>query len=413
MIKFLFKILIISMVIAACGKNPPNAPRREVSNPLTDGPPSAGTPIDRPSIETERSISDVPGSDVQSDPIDPAMADTNPSVINGFSSSEKVDLSGGDGGVTKSERDTSAWAYSNQTQINVGVIGDSISQGTFAETTLGEPFPRRYAQFYDQHIHLLAWIKFAPSLDARTTLGHVMGQVFKDFWLPHSYVGNERWGILPQLQELYPWAEIKIHSQALMASTSYSIESQLNQLLSKNIAYDYFLIAIGSNDVCSSDVISPELYGEKLRMALSKIRSHSAAPILLVQVSPIHKITKVFDEKGQNILDKPIDYSQFHQHLGLSNLVAKFGLMPPNCREHIRIECPRALASPNELEATVAKFNQQLATVAASFDRSHIVRFDPNIEITHQDLAADCFHPNARLQQKFFQSIDLRSLIMQ
>lgn len=412
------KKLLFLILVAACGKRPKPSPQGESSPRARVASPSA-TAYDQPDepiaddLSTTTTANDLaPASHNQKQPDDSIPGDLSPNtpVIDleqAYPNQEQsVDII-----LNQAAEASSQWPSRNQTHINVAVIGDSISQGSFAETTLGEPFPMRYAQFYDQHLHLLAWIKFAPSLDARTTLGHTMGQVFKDFWQPQSYVGNAQWGIVPQLKALYPQAEITVHSQALMASTAYSIESQLSDLLRKKIAYDYYLIGIGSNDVCSSDVITPELFGEKIQSALSKIRAFSTAPILLVQVSPIHKISALKDAHGQNILDKPIDYSQFYQHFGLSNFVAKIGLMPTNCREHIRIECPRALTSASDLEATVAKFNQQLFEAASSFAQVQVVSFDPNIEIEPQDLAADCFHPNSRLQKKFFSAINLEALL--
>lgn len=404
-------IVIKICILVACGKPSSRTPHREVQNPPIVALPSATAPVDTTVDTPDPSATDLTVEAAPAEPITEPMTDAPRSDSGVVSDPDQVDPASVDV-FAKSDPATYAWPFIKQSQINVAVIGDSISQGSFAETTLGEPFPLRYAQFYDQNVPLLAWIKFAPSLDARTTLGHAMGRVFKDFWSPYSYVGNDSWGVIPQLQELFPSAEIKIHSQALMASTSYSIESQLNQLLSKQIAYDYFLIAIGSNDVCSSDVISPEIYGEKIRTALRRIRAQSAAPVLLLQILPIHKIMQLTDDRGLSILDKQIDYSKFHQHHGLSNLVAKFGLMPANCREHMRLECPLAVDSSDHLEGTVARFNQQLTHIAASFEQSRIIAFDPDIEIKPQDLAADCFHPNARLQKKFFESIDLRSLLL-
>lgn len=412
MFKIITYILLI-LNIAGCGKYPHDSDQREVSTPFRDVAPSEPHAVIGQQSNTHTSTDSNPEHEsIHAHPI--GTSPTNPEPTN-RESNTTLDIAIGVGSETfaKPSQEISAWPSERQNQINVAIIGDSISQGSFAETSLGEPFPLRYAQFYDKHLHLLAWLKFAPSIDARTTLGHIMGRVFKDVWLPHSFVGNKEWGILPQMQQLYPWANIEIHSQALMASTSFSIESQLTQLLDKKITYDYFLIAIGANDVCSSDVIKPENFGDRVRNAITKIRAQSNVPILLVQVSPIHKLTEVTDANGQKILDKPIDYSHFHQHAGLSNLVAKLGLMPHTCREHIRLECPRALAPRHELEETVDKFNEELRQVAASAGRTHLVSFDPNIEIEPRDLAADCFHPNSRLQKKFFSRINLEYLLNQ
>lgn len=293
-----------------------------------------------------------------------------------------------------------------QSDIHVGVIGDSMAQGSFAETTLGHPFPKHYAKFYDRHLHHLAQLKFAPSLAIRSRLGRLMGKVFEDFWYSYSFIANPVWGLSAKFQQHFPSAQIHIHSRALMAATSGVVQEQVQALFAKDIAYDYFFFAIGANDVCSADKISPESFGKNLTTAFDQIRSRSTAPIYVLEVSPLHKVMAATDTQGQSILDRPIDYSEFYRHFGPSALVARVGLLPRNCREHIQIECPYGI-NAQSLEATVAQYNAQLITSAQRFPDIHVVQLDQNTQIQDRDLAADCFHPNVEGQKKFFETIEL------
>ena len=294
----------------------------------------------------------------------------------------------------------------DQTEIHVGVVGDSISQGSFGETNLGAPFPKNYARFYDRHLHLLAQLKFAPSTSVRMQIGQIMGKAYRDFWYSHSFVANREWGLYAKFQQLHPRAQIRVHSEALMAATSASVRYQIQALLDTGTNLDYFFFEIGTNDVCSSEYVSLRQFRANLVEAFREIRSQSTAPIIVLEVSPLHKVAAATDENGDPILDRMIDYREFRQHFGLSSLVARLGLMPRDCREHIKLECPAGIDMIN-LKNVIDDFNAELVAATEMFSNIRIVRFDPRIEIKPQDLAVDCFHPNLAGQRKFFEGIDL------
>ena len=293
-----------------------------------------------------------------------------------------------------------AHGNSGQDHYQVAIIGDSLTQGTFSEAALGEPVPGHYGSFFEGNLLLMAKLSFQNTLQNRTLGGQVMGDYFRETWLPNSYATNEEWGLKPHLEQQLDMP-VNIDTHAVMGATGASIQTQLDKLFASQKKYDLFIFFLGANDYCSLAEITMESFTEALKNGLSRVKARfPQSRILVVDLPPIHKMDAAKHANGESVDHTPIDYSELLQGGGLASSIAGLGLLPQTCKAYKQSECPYLDLDPDQ-ENTVKRFNEKVRTAASEFTNIEHLSIPNDLEISAEDLAFDCFHPSIRMQQRF------------
>ncbi|MBI4925613.1 MAG: SGNH/GDSL hydrolase family protein [Bdellovibrio sp.] len=272
-----------------------------------------------------------------------------------------------------------------QNKVLMGVLGDSISAATFANTSVSTAkalslFVSPYEPMFDPSIFLY---------ENKETYSWATGNKIQSHYL-----------YLKDYLEKHEQAELAFINVAIPGAEIYQLKRQTEILLSrlKYENYDYLkyvTLMIGANTACSVEKVRELPLEDIVRdlkenfKLLAQVNQYERIKIL---VSSIPKIP----ELGRKSIMDTKTWSGFTCHLFRDQILHSCNelVLWKNKKEYL--EKLKVVRTLNELIQNVIKDAQQSFP---SLDIYYSPQFF-NTTVLPEDLAADCFHPNASAQEK-------------
>ena len=281
----------------------------------------------------------------------------------------------------------------HQKKGNLGIIGDSLSSGTFVEYRRGEI--RRLES------DLRRYFESLPLTEKEKIIRELRASNFESVDktpLQNSFLAAQNpTGIAARVASFDSnFSVLKINSAAIPGSKMINGLDQAQTLLNTISQYHYIFIMLGGNDVCSNTSI--EEFKSNLERTLEYVLSQSDSKILLAYIPPVHLLASILPGFENAIIkNKPffefiISYDQIRTQL-----------------------CSNINSGYQNLEQKVNIFNQIIKETITFFNSSRIIPIPGTAtlgitESSHcqiQDLlAVDDFHLNILGQEMIANAVE-------
>lgn len=266
-------------------------------------------------------------------------------------------------------------------------LGDSISAGTLADTTLRGPDEKYSPEILDAEIQEL---KTKLLYENKKTLAWPSGNKIESHWV--------------RLAQTFPKDSFVIENLAVPGAKAQDLYKQLDELFSlihRKIYGEiaYITLLIGSNDACSSesDEGTPNLQFkfalDSVFLNLAKIRQSQKIRILVSSIPRIPDLGMPAVQNSRTIAG--ISCKSLRSFVNLCPSLVQWKT-PSEYSEKLQLVIEKNLLIQEAVEKANREFkNLDIVFTSRAFEE----------KITPDLVAADCFHPNQKGQEAFAQKL--------
>lgn len=294
----------------------------------------------------------------------------------------------------------------DQDPLFIALFGDSVSLGTMADATLGNPGPRYYADFIGSltagtvYDYIAKQINRQPTEDEQHELiQKLFGNMARKYLSP--YLGSQDYS-LPVLIEEKTGLTPKVYNGAQMAG-SYNFSHIYLDKFARFYKRNPFhkkpeLVVVNFNGMDFMESRSPEVYQAKVKNFYRRLTA--MVPQAKIVVSGIKDPVALLTHPDRVAIPYspigPVTCSTVYKVVRFANST---GLFPGASQEAIDAARARLEVLRGILETEVQLINEDRQQYP-SF-KGEAIYVDPSIDdgITADMIAADCIHPNKEAQK--------------